>query len=122
MRKFILGGLAAVGTLALAACGGSDDASEDNTAESVEMPAQEALEPVNEAPVEDAEANTPAPAPAANDSQADLEAEAEQRVVREQAAVKNEADSAKEAAAAAAQDFEALAAEAEAAAGEEAAE
>ncbi len=43
-------------TLALAACGSADDASVDATADTVEMPADEALEPIVEEPVEDAAA------------------------------------------------------------------
>ncbi len=40
-------------SLALAACGSSDDASSDIEADTVEMPADEALEPVTEQPVAD---------------------------------------------------------------------
>lgn len=57
MKKFIT--LAALGSasLALAACGSSDDASSDLDAESVEVAADEALEGVTEEPVEDSGAN-----------------------------------------------------------------
>ncbi|UIP07496.1 hypothetical protein LY632_03610 [Erythrobacter sp. SDW2] len=46
-------GLVVAGSLALAACGSSDDVSEDTTAESVEVIAEETMEPVTEGPVED---------------------------------------------------------------------
>lgn len=67
----------------LAACGSSNDASTEATADTVEMPADEALAPVTAAPVADAEANTPDPAAsaspdaaAAGDAAADVAAEA----------------------------------------------
>ena len=50
--------LAAVGSLALAACGGTDDASMEAEADTVEMPADTALEDVTEEPVADPAANT----------------------------------------------------------------
>ncbi|WP_394270555.1 hypothetical protein [Qipengyuania sp.] len=53
-----------LGTLALAACGGTEDASTGAEVDTVEMTADEALAPVDEAPVADPMANT-APAPAA---------------------------------------------------------
>ncbi|MGQ7830542.1 hypothetical protein [Altererythrobacter sp. Z27] len=49
---------ALAGTFALAACGGADDASIDAEADTVEMPADAALEGVTDAPAEDADANT----------------------------------------------------------------
>jgi hypothetical protein len=49
---------ALAGSLALAACGGADDASIDAEADTVEMPADAALEGVTDAPAEDADANS----------------------------------------------------------------
>lgn len=49
--------LAAAATIALAACGRSDDASTQAKADSVEVPADEAMAGVAEAPVADANAN-----------------------------------------------------------------
>lgn len=43
MKKLIATSFAAVATLALAACGSSTDASEDAVADTVEMPADEAM-------------------------------------------------------------------------------
>jgi hypothetical protein len=57
--KKIAFALAPVAALALAACGSTDDASADAQADTVEMPADEALAPVTETPVEDTAA-TPA--------------------------------------------------------------
>lgn len=48
-------------SLALAACGGSDDASTDLEAENVEIVADEALENVTEEPVADTNATAPEP-------------------------------------------------------------
>ena len=73
--------------LGLAACGSSDDASTEAMPETVEMPADEALEPIQEEPVEDAEALGPPTDPAetapdlqtteeAADAAADVAAEA----------------------------------------------
>lgn len=67
----------------LAACGSADDASTEATADTVEMPADSALAPVNDAPVADPTATaTDAPAPpeatttAAADAAADVAAKA----------------------------------------------
>ena len=48
--------------LALAACGSSDNASTEAEADTVEIPANEALSGVNEAPVADPNANATLPA------------------------------------------------------------
>ena len=53
MKKLAV--IAALGSLGLAACGSTDDASTEAMPDTVEMPADEALEPVAEEPVEDAE-------------------------------------------------------------------
>ena len=61
--------------LMLAACGSSDDASTEATADTVEMPADEALEAISDEPVADPEANaTDAPE---GDAEASAEAAAE---------------------------------------------
>lgn len=66
MKKFatlaILGGAG----LALAACGSADDASTEAMPDTVEMPADEALEPIADEPVVDEEAAGPPVDPAAN--------------------------------------------------------
>ena len=49
-------GTLAVAALMLAACGSSDDASTEATADTVEMPADEALEAISDEPVADPEA------------------------------------------------------------------
>ena len=58
MKKFAYTLVAGAGALALAACGGADDASIDAEADTVEMPADAALEGVTDEAVEDAEAST----------------------------------------------------------------
>jgi len=94
MNKFTTAAFASLAVLALSACGSSDDASVEAEADTVEMPANDAMEAVVETPVEDTQANAveTAPAPAATDP------------------VANEADAAGEAAAAAAADVAAVAA------------
>ena len=57
MRKTYLL-LAAAGSLALAACGSTDDASTEAEADTVEMPADAALEGVSETPAADPAANS----------------------------------------------------------------
>lgn len=52
MKKLAV--IAALGSLSLAACGSTDDASTEAMPDTVEMPADEALEPIIEEPVEDA--------------------------------------------------------------------
>ena len=53
--------LTAAASLALAACGSSEDASTEAEADTVEIPADDALTGVEAMPVEDAEANAVAP-------------------------------------------------------------
>jgi len=93
----ILGGV----SLALAACGSTEDASTDATADTVEMPADEALQAITDEPVEDA---------AASESVAEEGADATAAVPQETA------EAAAEDAASVAEQVEAAAAEAEAAA------
>ena len=54
----------AAATMLLAACGGNNDASTEAEVDSVEMPADEALEGVTEAPVADPGANAEVTVPA----------------------------------------------------------
>ncbi|NCP19708.1 MAG: hypothetical protein GW855_11190 [Erythrobacter sp.] len=57
-------GLIGASALALAACGDSDDASDEVVAEDVEIVSDDALSDVSEEPVEDDSVATPAPMPA----------------------------------------------------------
>lgn len=57
MKK--LATLAVLGSLGLAACGSADDASTEAMPDTVEMPAEEALEPIAAEPVEDEEVGPP---------------------------------------------------------------
>lgn len=72
---------AGVAAMALSACGSADDASADAEADTVEMPADEALTGVSEMPVEDAGAEDEVAsgdeAAAAGDAGADVAAAAE---------------------------------------------
>lgn len=65
MKKFAQFAVASGAALALAACGSADDASVEAEADTVEMPADEALSGVEEEPVADegaaADEGTPAP-------------------------------------------------------------
>jgi len=61
MRNFAATALAAIALLTLGACSDSDDRSLEAEPETVEMPAQEALEPITDEPVADPEASGPAP-------------------------------------------------------------
>lgn len=58
MKKIAHVLLAGAGALTLAACGSADDASADAEADTVEMPADAALEDMTAQPVEDVDANT----------------------------------------------------------------
>lgn len=65
MRKSFTLSATIAATLALAGCGSADDASTEASADTVEMPADSALEPVTDAPVADPSATaTDAPEPA----------------------------------------------------------
>ena len=70
-------------TLALAACGSADDASTEATADTVEMPADEALEPVTEEPVADDAATEDAGGAAVDDATATSAADAAANVAAE---------------------------------------
>lgn len=89
----VLGGL----SLGLAACGSTDDASTEAMPDTVEMPADEALEPISEGPVEDSDALGPPADPADTaPSQATAEeaADAAAVVAAEAAAAAEAADAA----------------------------
>jgi hypothetical protein len=74
MRKFATIATLATSVLLLAACGSADDASTEASADTVEMPADEALTPIADDAVADPEATaTDAPV---GDSEAALDAEA----------------------------------------------
>jgi hypothetical protein len=66
MKKFAQFAVIGTAALAVAACGNSNDASTEAMPETVEMPADEALEPIAEEPVVDEEALGPPVDPAAN--------------------------------------------------------
>jgi len=53
MRRFKTFAVLSAVTLMLAACGSADDASSEANADTVEMPADSALAPVNDAPIAD---------------------------------------------------------------------
>ncbi len=73
MKKIAYAALVTVAALGLAACGTSEDASEQATAESVEVPADEAVGDASAMPSEDAGAAASA---AASDAPASTAAEA----------------------------------------------
>lgn len=89
MNKITTIAFASLSALALAACGSSDDASVEAEADTVEMPANDAMAPVTEMPAADPEANA-------------VEAATEEPVD----AVGTEADAAGDAAAAAAAEIQ----------------
>ncbi|MDD3797639.1 MAG: hypothetical protein PHE36_00500 [Novosphingobium sp.] len=66
MKKIAYAFLASAGALALSACGSSDSASEDAQADTVEMPADEAMTATTDEPVADADATTDAASDAAD--------------------------------------------------------
>lgn len=81
MKKLSSIVFAGAAAMALSACGSADDASADAEADTVEMPADEALKGVSEMPAEDAGAEDEAAsgdeATAAGDAGADVAAAAE---------------------------------------------
>ncbi len=91
MNKITTIAFASLSAMALAACGSSDDASVEAEADTVEMPANDAMEPVAEEPAADPQANA---VEAATTAPSD--------------AVGNEADAAGDAAAAAAAEIQAM--------------
>lgn len=89
MNKITTIAFASLSAMALAACGSSDDASVEAEADTVEMPANDAMEPVVEEPAADPQANAVDAATAAPSD-----------------AVENEIDAAGDAAAAAAAEIQ----------------
>lgn len=82
------------GVLLLAACGSADDAATEASADTVEMPADEALSGVSEEPVADPSASAtdaPAPTPAPTTAGAEEAGEAAANVAAEAAAAAGEA-------------------------------
>ena len=61
MKKLLTAAFISTFTLALAACGSSDDAATEAEADTVELPADEAMEDVTAEPVADPAATTPTP-------------------------------------------------------------
>lgn len=104
MKKLSSFAVIGAASLALAACGSSDDASSDLEVDTVEIPADEALEPVTEEPVEDPaavieEVEEPAPvsvetASEAADAAEDVAAAVEAAEAAEAAAAADAADAA----------------------------
>lgn len=92
MKFAIRMSLVGMSALALAACGDSNDASDEVIAEDVEIVADDALTDVTDEPVEDDAVEAPAPAPVQTQS-----AEERQEAVRQ--SVQDEADAAEKAAA-----------------------
>ncbi len=91
MNKITTLAFASLSALALAACGSSDDASVESEADTVEMPANDAMEPVVEEPAADPDANA-----------------VEAATTNPGETVENEADAAGNAAAAAAAEIQAM--------------
>ena len=84
---------AAGAALLLAACGSADDASTEARADTVEMPADEALEAVTEEPVADPAASTEDPAEVTNQT-TEQAAEAAANVAADAAAAAEAAEAA----------------------------
>lgn len=76
MKKIIAAAFATTAALALAACGSSDTATEEAAADTVEMPAEEAMPADGATAAADAMAPAAAAADAATDAKTDAEAAA----------------------------------------------
>ncbi|WP_170003703.1 hypothetical protein [Pseudopontixanthobacter vadosimaris] len=100
MKKLARAALASATLLALAACGSADDASEEAVADNVEIPADDAMAPIVEAPVADTAINEPVIVRETTENPAAVN-ESEQ--VRAETAADNAADVAARAQAAAAE-------------------
>ena len=90
MKFTIRMGLIGVGALALAACGDSNDASDEVVADNVEIPADDALDDIDEEPVMDEEVTPPPPAPVETQT-AEEQQEAVRRSVEDDAAAAQQA-------------------------------
>lgn len=84
--RFALVGAATLATLTLAACGDTDDAAMESQADTVEIPANEALEGVYDEPVVDPQANSVESAPATTTAPAVVAEEQEIEEASENAA------------------------------------
>lgn len=87
-------GLIGIGALALAACGDSDNASDEVVGEDVEIVADEALDDMTDEPVEDEAVATPEPMPTPVDTQS-----AEERAAADREKMQDDAAAAEAAAA-----------------------
>lgn len=97
MKKLVAGALVGSLALGLAACGSSDDASTEAMPDTVEMPAEEALAPITDEPVEDLDALGPpvdASERAPSVETAEEAADAAESVAAEAAAAAEAADAA----------------------------
>ena len=93
MKKIALTALLTGSALALAACGDAEDASYEAEADNVEVPANEAMDTVEDEPVEDADATAEATEEVADtvEAEADAAAENAEDVVADIEALTNEA-------------------------------
>ena len=96
MKFTIRMGLIGVGALALAACGDSNDASDEVVAEDVEIVADDAMTDVDAEPVEDDSLATPEPMPAPAPTETST---FEERQAAEREKMASDADAAEQAAA-----------------------
>jgi hypothetical protein len=91
MRKLLFASLASASVLALAACGSSDDASADAEADTVEMPADEAMTEVEDPVLDEAATEDAEEATAASADEAATAAEAASEAAADAAAAAAEA-------------------------------
>ena len=96
MKFTIRMGLIGMGALALAACGDSDDASDEVVAEDVEIVADDAMSDVDAEPVEDDSLATPEPMPEPAPAET---SSFEERQAAEREKMESDADAAEKAAA-----------------------
>ncbi len=85
---------ASLGAMALSACGSADDASVDAEADTVEMPAETALEGVTEEPVEDADVSAEEAPSGPDKAETNAAADAAEGVVEAAELAANAADAA----------------------------
>ena len=96
MKFTIRLGLIGMSALALAACGDSNDASDEVVAEDVEIVAEDAMSDIDAEPVEDESLATPAPMPAPAPTETST---FEERQAAEREKMANDAEAAEKAAA-----------------------